>query len=189
MAEQASALPAHPLRLSDLAGRKDTHFELTPDAGGRTAVADALSILGVRKLRFAGRLSPLGKTDWRLEASLGATVVQACVVTLDPVVTRIDEDVVRTYAADVSDPDLEEIEMPDDDTTDPLPLVLDVAEVMIEALSLALPPFPRAPKAELGSIQVTEPGKTALQDEDTKPFAGLSALRDALKNNDDEPKN
>jgi hypothetical protein len=51
---------------------------------------------------------------------------------------------------------------------------------MIEALSLALPPFPRAADAEPVDITVTEPGAAPLDADAVKPFAGLAGLRDKL---------
>ena len=36
-----------------------------------------------------------------LEADLGATVVQSCVVTLDPVTTRVEETALRRYTPDI----------------------------------------------------------------------------------------
>lgn len=173
-------LPQSQLRLTDLATRRATPFTLQPTAPERQAVADALGISGVKKLNFSGQLEPQGRSDWTLQATLGATVVQPCVVTLDPVTTRIDEAVTRTYVADLPQPEAAEIEMPDDDTQDPLPAVLDVAAVMIEALALALPVYPRSPDAALESAVFTEPGASPLTDDDAKPFAGLGALRDSL---------
>ena len=66
--------------------------------------------------------------------------------------------------------------MPEDDTIEPLPAIIDVGQVMVESLALALPLYPRAPDAELGEVQVTEAGKTALRDEDLRPFANLAEL-------------
>jgi uncharacterized metal-binding protein YceD (DUF177 family) len=153
---------------------------VTPDAPARAAIARYLGIRDVRKLRFEGSLTPEGRRDWTLTATLGATVVQDCVVTLDPVVTRIDEPVTRRYLADMPEPGLGEVEMPEDDTIEELPASLDLAAVMIEALSLALPPFPRAPGAELGQLSVTEPGSAPLDADTVRPFAGLAGLRDKL---------
>ncbi|NCT11734.1 MAG: DUF177 domain-containing protein [Rhodobacterales bacterium] len=180
-----SPLPHLPFRLADLPNRSVTRFALDPDAEARAAVADVLGIPAVRKLRFAGTLTPQGRRDWRLDAELGATVVQDCVVTLDPVSTRIDEAVVRLYLAEIDAPEAGEVEMPEDDTVDPLPASLDVAEVMIEALALALPPFPRADGVAPVDLTVTEPGLTPLREADIKPFAGLADLRDRLARKDD----
>lgn len=179
-------LPRTPIRLADLPNRKPTEITLEPDAAERAAVADVLGIPAVRKLRFAARLTPQGSRDWRLVADLGATVVQDCVVTLAPVTTRIDETVERSYLASL--PEIAgggEIEMPGDDTVEALPETLDLAAVMIEALALALPPYPRAAGAGIDTPVYTEPGKAPLRDEDMKPFAGLAGLRDRLGGGDD----
>ncbi len=175
-------LPSEVIRLSDQRGRGDMPFRVEPDAAGRAAIAADLGIPGVKKLRFDGRLTPVGKRDWTLDATLGATVVQDCVVTLAPVTTRIDEAVVRRYLSDMPPPTPGEIEMPQDDTAEPLPASLDLVAVMIEALALALPPFPRATGIPPVDLTVTEPGATPLSTEGSRPFAGLSDLRDSLKN-------
>jgi len=179
-------VPSHPVRLSDLSSRKPTRLTLEPDAAGRTAIAEDLSIRDLPKLRFVVELRPIGRTDWHLTGDLGATVVQDCVVTLDPVTTRIDEPVERRYLADMPEPTGEEIEMPEDDTAEALPATLDLAGVMIEALALALPPYPRRPDAEPADTIVTEPGVEPLTDERMRPFAGLAGLRDSLAGEADD---
>lgn len=172
--------PLTSLRIADLATRKPTPFGLEPDAATRAALADELGIVEIRKLRFAGKISPLGKSDWHLDGVLGATVVQDCVVTLDPVTTRIDDPVARTYSAAFTDPEGSEVEMPEDDTIEPIPEIVDLAAIMAEALSLALPAFPRSGKVELGEAIFSAAGVEPLSDEAAKPFAGLGALRDQL---------
>lgn len=180
------ALPRQTLRFADLRNRRDTSFALAPEAAGREAVAEALGIVAVKKLRFDGRIAPLGKTDWALEGRLGATVVQECVVTLAPVTTRIDEAVRRSYLSEMPDLGSGEVEMPEDDSAELLPAEIDLGEVMIEALALALPPFPRADGASLGEAVYTEPGARPMTYEAAKPFSGLASLRDALENKDED---
>ena len=171
----------HKLRIRDLAAGAAHGFDLTPDAGARAAIAAALGIPAVRKLRLSGRLEPMGRADWRLTARLGATVVQDCVVTLDPVTTRIDEDVARSYLANPpATPEADEIEMPEDDTIEPLPEILDLGAVMIEALALNLPLYPHAEGVAPLNASFTEPGKTPMSDAEARPFAGLAGLRDKL---------
>ncbi len=172
------------LRIADVP-RDGRDVTLQPDATARAEIAAALGIVAVKKLRFTGRLAPLAQRDWELIADLGATVVQDCVVTLEPVTTRIDEQVRRTYLAEMPEPEGLEIEVPDDDSAEPLPQTLDLAAVMAEALALALPPFPRAPGAELRDAVYTEPGKAAMRDDDARPFAGLADLRKSIENKGD----
>ena len=115
--------------------------------------------------------------------------MQPCVVTLEPVLTRIDTKVERRYVADWPDEADAgaEIEMPEDDTLEPLGTHIDPGAVMLEALALAAPDFPRKADAEpLGNLTVTEPGKAALSDDDVKPFAGLAALKAKLDGGTDE---
>ena len=174
-------MTAQTLRLGDL--KRKTEFDLKPDAAERNAIAERLGITSVKKLTFKGHLVPTGKSDWELHARLGATVVQPCVVTLDPVTTRIDEDTLRRYLADMSDaPEAAEFEMPDDDTAEILPETLDLSTVMEEALALALPAWPRAPGVDPVEIAITEPGQTPMSDEDVKPFAALKSLQQKLRN-------
>ena len=179
-------LPSHPLRIAELPTSRPTRFELIPEDGALAAIAEELGLLKLRKLRFKGEIRTEGREDWRLEAELGATVVQPCVISLEPVTTRIDEKIIRRFVAEMpeAEDDGEEVEMPEDDTIEPLGSVIDAAAVMIESLALALPLYPRADGAELGARQFTEPGKQAMTDEETKPFAGLAALRDKLEPKD-----
>ena len=173
---------SHIVRLDD-SGRAPRAFDLAPPAEVRAKLSDSLAILGLRKLAFKGQLVPEGKRDWRLEGDLGATAVQACVVTLVPVTTRIDEAVERRYVAEPPEtPAGDEIEMPDD-SVEPLPAALDIGAVMAEALALALPAWPRAEGADLGEQVFAEPGKQPMKDEDARPFAGLKGL---IRGNGDE---
>lgn len=179
------------VRFADLPQRKDTRFNLTPEGKGLEGIRDRLDLTGLSKLRFQGRLSPAGARDWVLSATLGATVVQPCGVTLAPVSTRIDETVTRRYAFDLEEGETgSEMEMPEDDELEALPATLDLAEVMEEALALALPLFPRAKGAELAnqtSALTAQPkDATPMTDEDTKPFAALKALRDSLNDKDSD---
>lgn len=169
------------LRVSDLPQNRATPFSLRLDSARLGDIARELGLDGLRKLSFTGQVQAEGKRDWRLTAMLGATVVQPCVVTLEPVTTRIDTEVRRLFLADWSDPDEDEAEIPEDDESEPLGSVIDLGSVMVEALALALPVYPRKEGVELGEAVFAEPGKKAMTDEETRPFAGLAALRDSLK--------
>lgn len=165
------------LGFSDLSKRKPTRFKLDLSDAERADVGTDLDLLDLRKARLVGEVAPSGKADWILSASLGATVDQRCGITLAPVTTRIDEEVKRVFLADWQAPEAVETEIPEDTNSEALPAELDLIALFTEALSLALPPFPRAPGAELQSGQFTEPGKTPMSDEDARPFAGLAKLK------------
>ena len=171
-----------PLRVADLPKNRPTEFALRPDDATLDALREELGLLALRKLTFSGRVTPQGALGWRLTGALGATVVQPCVVTLDPVTTRIDEDVERRYLPDARPPSAgpDEMEMPEDDSVEPLGDRIDVFAVMTEALAIALPLYPRKSEVGTGDAAFAEPGVTPMSDEDAKPFAGLKALKDKL---------
>jgi len=177
---------SQPLTVSELPTRKATPFSLQPDGAVLRAIRDELGLSGLRKLAFSGEIRAVGNADWHLNGHLGATVQQPCVVTLAPVTTRIEEDVQRSYYRQATEyQEGSELEMPEDDTAEPLAETIDPGAVMVEALALALPLFPRAPGAELDENTFTEPGKSPLSDAEARPFAGLGALRDKLQDDGD----
>ncbi|WP_417261507.1 YceD family protein [Celeribacter sp.] len=170
------------LRLRDLSDAHAHPFRLKPTSEDLEEMAATLGLSSVKKVSFEGKMVPVGKRDWRLEGVLGATVVQPCVATLAPVTTRIDAEVTRTYLAELKEETTseEEVEIPEDETTEPLPVSLLLSAVAEEALALAAPDYPRVEGAELAVTQFTESGKEAMSDDDAKPFASLKALRDKL---------
>ncbi|MEJ2000054.1 MAG: DUF177 domain-containing protein [Maritimibacter sp.] len=174
------------LSIASLVRSQTRDLLVEPDPQTMARIAEELSILGLKKLRFTGQLAPLGKRDWRLTGHLGATVVQTCVVTLGPVTTRIEEDVARNFVHDFVLPEDEEAEIPESVEDEPLGSEIDIGAVVQEALALALPPYPRADGAAIDEANFTEPGKTAMRDEDARPFAGLAALRNKLENGGEE---
>lgn len=168
-------------RLVDLAQNRATDFDIRPSSQILQPLAQELELIGLRKVRLSGRIAAQGAHNWTLNAQLGATVTQPCVVTLDPVNTRIEAEVRRLYVKDFENPDDPETEMPDDEATEPLPTEIDLLVILAEALALNLPQYPRKDGADLGEAVFAEPGKQPLRDDDAKPFAGLANLRDQLK--------
>jgi uncharacterized metal-binding protein YceD (DUF177 family) len=92
--------------------------------------------------------------------------------------------VTRHYLADYREPDADEVEIPADDTLEPLGEVIDGAAVAIEELALSLPLYPRAPGVELGEIVHAPPGAEPIREVDLKPFAGLAQLIEMGKKSD-----
>ncbi|WP_438991327.1 YceD family protein [Lentibacter sp.] len=171
--------------VSRLSANQSYSFSLKLSDEARAEMAKTLDLLALKKPSLIGTLKPHGADDWLLEARLGATVQQACVITLAPVSARIEERVERLFVRQMPNfDDLEEdaeVEMPEDDRAEPLENTINLADVFGEALSLALPPYPRAEGANLTEAVFTEDGKTPLTDQDTKPFAGLAALKAKLE--------
>jgi uncharacterized metal-binding protein YceD (DUF177 family) len=184
MTSQENIRPFHHLlKVRQLDTRLPNTISLTPPPGQRRDIATLLGVAKINKLRFDCKIVAEGERDWRLEGKLGATVVQPCVLTLAPVTTRIDIPVTRMFLADfpTGDNDEEEVEISGDETLEPLRGDIDVGVVMTEALALALPLYPKARDAQLDQGVFAEPGVKPMSDDDVRPFAGLSGLRDMLE--------
>ncbi len=181
------ALPTLFFRTTALGSRKPTRFSFTPDAAARKAIASVLDLIELPKLQMKGEILPQGRNDLVLKAMFSAVVVQPCSVTLAPVTSAIAEAVERRYLKDFTEPQADELELHDELDAEPLPEVIDVVAVAIEALMLALPLFPRADGAALGEVVVTAPGLQPLSDAQLKPFAGLAGLAERMKTPKNDP--
>ena len=67
-----------------------------------------------------------------------------------------------------------------DDTLQEFIDEIDLAEIIFEELTLILPLYPKSKGEEFGSYSITEPGAKPLNNENFKPFAQLSELKDKL---------
>ena len=180
MTNPAEARPTR-FRSGGLSPRKPTRFTYRPTAGERAALASELGLLGLASLELTGEFRPAGRDEVLLEARLTARADQPCSVTLVPVPAIIDEPVRRRYVAGLDTPEGDEVEMPEDDTVEPMPEVIDLAEVAAEALALALPLYPRAPGVEFAQALHAGDGVAPLSDADVKPFSALQGLAEQLK--------
>ncbi|MBU2982200.1 DUF177 domain-containing protein [Lentibacter algarum] len=176
------------IKVSSLSANQSYEFSLSLDADDTKEISEDLGLSALRKASFNGTLTPSGAADWALQAKLGATVVQPCVVSLAPVTTRIDEAVERLLLRNMPELSLDsedEVEMPDDESIEPLGVEISLLEVFREALSLALPAYPRADGAEVSTTVFAETGVKPMSDDDARPFAGLAALKNQLEDRED----
>lgn len=157
------------LRVAHLNARAANEFSVSPDADQRKAIAEELELLDLPALEFVGDIRAQGADSWVLDGDLRATVVQPCAVTLAPVTSKIGDKVRRIYSPHLTQPEEDEVEMPDDEM-EPLGQFIDLGAVMIEALALALPLYPRAKGVDLPEAEV------APEPDTRKPFAGLADL-------------
>lgn len=175
MTDPANRRPTR-FRTGALSPRKPTRFSYRPDARERATLAQDLGLISLHRLDLTGEIRPAGRDELVLEATLTAAADQACSITLAPAPATISETVRRRYVAGLETPEGDEVEMPEDDSVEPMPEVIDLAEVAAEALALALPLYPRAPGAEFAHAVHAAEGVTPLSDADLKPFAGLQGL-------------
>ncbi|MEL7014008.1 MAG: DUF177 domain-containing protein [Pseudomonadota bacterium] len=172
-----------PVSVGKLSPKAPYSFDLQPRDDDLLGLQDDLGLIGLRKLRLKGEITADGATDWTLYARLGATVVQPCVATLEPVTTRIDEDVTRRFLKNWPDEaDLgEETEMPEDDSLERLRDEIDLFAVLRESLSLSLPTYPRADGATADIAEARPDGAAPITSIGDDAVSALSDLKKKLE--------
>ncbi len=160
-------------------------LEITASDTERAALARRFGFLDLPA--FAARVT----VDRRLggqvvvEGRLRGRLVQACVLTLEPVTQDLDDAfriVFKQGLADEHDPESGEAVLnAQADAPEPLEgNMLDVGEIVAEQLSLAADPYPRRPGVKLEDVlpkgrKNSRPGPV---EQRRHPFAGLAALKD-----------
>ena len=176
---------SHPIAVADLPKNRAREFALELTSKDLATISADLDILDLKKLKFLGELAYNDQGEVVLNANLGATATQACVITLEPVRTRIDAQITSRFSPHLDQTEEEQQMLPEDDENiDPLEQAIDLGLVLTEAIALNLPDFPRSEGAELAQRTFAEPGVTPLENKDTKPFASLAALKDKLSSDD-----
>jgi uncharacterized metal-binding protein YceD (DUF177 family) len=142
----------------------------------RAALARRFGLVALSELRALVTLTPTVAGQARLDARLEARVVQACVVTLEPVEAAIAESF-TVYYADAAPQPSASVDLPVDDEAWPEPIVdgrIDIGEAVAQQLALSLDPYPRAPGARLDADYGA--GADAAEAR-PNPFAALAAGR------------
>jgi uncharacterized metal-binding protein YceD (DUF177 family) len=169
----------------DRMGPNGTALEISASDSDRAALAKRFGFLGLPA--FSARVTvdrrPGGQVV--VEGRLRGRIIQACILTLDPVPQDLDEAfriVFKQDLAEERDPESGEA-LVGAHTDSPEPLAgneLDVGEIVAEQLSLAADPYPRKQGVKLEDVlpKPRKEGRHGRPEQRRHPFAGLAALRD-----------
>jgi hypothetical protein len=166
----------------DRMGANGTALEVAASDSERAALARRFGFLGLPA--FSARVTvdrrPGGQVV--VEGRLRGRIVQACILSLDPVTQDLDESFRLVFKQDLAeerDPESgEALVSAQADAPEPLPgNLLDVGEIVAEQLSLAADPYPRKNGMKLEDV-LPKPRKEGRHEPRRHPFAGLAALRD-----------
>jgi uncharacterized metal-binding protein YceD (DUF177 family) len=148
------------------------HFALSADAVTREAIASLAGVNALPRLEAVFDVTRQGR-GLRVSGEVSGTVAQTCVVTLDPLVNEVREDVDLAFA-----PPGASAESMVEAVIDPVevdqPEILadgrvDLGRIATEFLVLGIDPYPRRPDAEFAS--------PAIEPETHSPFAALAGLK------------
>ncbi|MGB8275978.1 MAG: DUF177 domain-containing protein [Alphaproteobacteria bacterium] len=153
-------------------------FEIAANPSEREALARRFGLLELASLTADVRVKRCAGGTVRVDIELEGDVVQACVVTLQPVASHVKEKASALFAPEAEvavDIDLsggaEDIPEPLADT------VIDIGELTAQYFALALDPYPRAPGVRFEEYAA---GPAEKDDEAAAgPFAALARLRGA----------
>jgi uncharacterized metal-binding protein YceD (DUF177 family) len=153
------------------------HLELAADAGTRALIARLVGVQAVARLEAAFDVARKGER-LRVTGRVSGTVGQTCVVSLEPMVSVVEEAVNVVFAPvrgeDAGPEDLAESDMTGDEPPEPLiGGTADLGAVATEFLLLGIDPYPRKPDAVFAAPPAGE--------EAGGPFAALAALKEPPK--------
>lgn len=168
-------------RLADASFRSDhmpvegREIRATASAEERGEIATFLEVSELPRL--AVELTALPFRDGiRVSGRLRAAVVQPCVVTFVPVHQDIDEPVDRVFLPGRDKPGTPLGEVLVDPDEDDAPDYfegpeVDLSDLVLETLALAIDPYPRAPGASVADVLPPD------EDPEDLPFASLKSLK------------
>jgi hypothetical protein len=150
------------------------HFALVADVETRADIARMARLRDLQRLEADFDVARQSGGGLRVLGRVSASVGQTCVVSLEPLVNEVEEDVDLLFmppsAAEVAGAETEKGGSPDGKWNEPEPLiggVVDLGAIATEFLVLGLDPYPRKPDAVFEPPQDLKP--------DGGPFAALAS--------------
>lgn len=171
------------IQLSDVPPQgREIAFEA--DEEQRRGLAARFDLIELRSFKGTGTLRPWRRIGYALEGRFEADVVQACVVSLEPVEARLTERFkvhflpAEYLEADAGAPGSEREIVIDPESDEPPEAMsgnhIDVGEVLAEQLALSLDPYPRKQGAVFEEV-VSDEGE--VEEVRPNPFAVLEKLK------------
>ncbi|HTV71877.1 MAG TPA: YceD family protein [Rhizobiaceae bacterium] len=147
---------------------------LAPTADERARIARWADVQAVNSFAAKIDMQKISHTRFKLDVTLDADIVQACVVTLEPVHAHITRKFIRelllTQAPQHAVKEIELTPVDDDGREEIESLRYDLAVPVLEEFALAIDPYPRAP-----GVSFEAPADAA--DSADHPFAALKSLK------------
>ncbi len=157
--------------------------EIPAEPGERAALARRFGRLSLDRLSATLRLERAGARNLvRIAGRLAAEVTQTCVVTLEPVSARLEEDFTLLYDLDAAGAQGEAegarevmVEPEAEEPPEPVgPHGIDLGEALAQQLAIALDPYPRVPRVALPEEPRAGAGGARAAG---SPFAALESLK------------
>ena len=157
----------------------------------RRAMADALDLVACTRLAVTASIKARAGGRYFLVGRIEAAIEQACVATLEPIHTHLDEELVAEFSPeeDIAQTLPSEPDFDPEGADEPFAIVageIDVGRAVYEHLALSVDPFPRREGAGAITIEKGPSGPVQIRDADVSggldpdkpnPFAALAKLK------------
>lgn len=156
-------------------GPAPARHDIEANAGEREALARRFGLERLDGLAAKVSLKRTGDRRIAVDGSFLADLTQTCVVSLDPIPERIEENFSLLYAPEEGT-GAEDLDFTLDDSDWPEPLLdgkIDIGEAVAQQLALALEPYPRA----LGAMHENQDSEGPAGESAARPFAALAGLK------------
>jgi hypothetical protein len=131
--------------------REPAVHQIAATAEERAGLARRFDLLALDAFEAEVSLRRVQGGDIRLDARLGAKVVQACVVTAEPVPATITDEFSLTYRPGIDEDEADRLSLAleDDEIIEPLvDDLIDIGEAVAQQLALCVDPYPKVPGVE-----------------------------------------
>jgi hypothetical protein len=148
-------------------------YTIAANEHARSAVCRLAQLVDLPRLEARFEVFRSGRNSVHVVGHVSATIGQSCIVTLDPILSQVEEKIDVIYSSESAGGDGQPVDIDFAGEDPPEPLeggVLDLGKVATEFLMLGIDPYPRKPGA------VFEPPRTS---DEAHPFAALAALKKA----------
>ena len=150
----------------------DTRRAIAATSKECAALAVRLGLEGLQGFRAELTIDRMPAGEIWVHGRVCADVVQTCVVTLEPAPGRFDDSFEVRFTTR-EEPEVQDLVIGPDEEFPPEPLAgdaLDIGELSVQQLALALDPYPRRPDAQIPRELLRDPSRDG-------PFAALAQLR------------
>ena len=147
------------------------NFQHTCSTSELTELQENLNVEKLLSFSFKGRLVRQNNKRYELRASFTATTVQNCIVTWKPIKAVITDKIERHYSEEQVEHKVGDVSL--DINSKDLELIrkeLNIGAVVIEALCLAIPDYPRKKNVRFAGATITSSGLKPLDKNLSNPF-------------------
>jgi len=154
---------------------REERVDIEATAEERAAIAEELDLLSLDTLTAELYVRPWRQAGVRVVGTVRGALTQACVVTLEPVASEVEEEIDVRLDPDAATSSTVEVDI---EAADPPELLetdtVDVGAIALEHFVLGIEPYPRAP----GAVFEPETDEAEEAEKEPSPFAALAALKD-----------